>query len=461
MEPNDAPKKADILIEGNIIKEISEHITAPKGATVIDATGMIVFPGFIDCHRHTWQTQLRTVAADWHLWNYFVFMRNYYGSCYDAEDVYLGNLVGALESINAGITYLVDHSHCLNSPDHSDAAVKGLQDSGIRATFCYGFYNNPNHPDIKVHPATLEENWRYKDARRIKKEFFDGQKDSVIRFGLAPAEIERQSEESITKEVNFAREVGAKLITAHVAMGRYDRGRHLVSWMGRTNLLKPDMLFSHGSAFTDHELDLIKANGVGIVATPVTETNMGMGLPVAFRASRHGCNSSFGCDIISLNPADMFVQMQAALCAQRHEESEAWTGDIQTEMPQMQTPVVEVLEIATIGGAKSVGQAHEIGSIKVGKKADLCLLKCDTINTFPWSDPYGLLVQYAHSSNVDTVFINGKLLKHEGKLCHVDWPELRRRIGISTENILRRSNALKTEEAMKAADAKTYRFDSK
>ena len=121
-----------------------QNLQSPPDSTVIDATNAIVSPGFVDTHRHTWQTQLRTITSDFVLSDYAAHIRNVYGSCYTAHDAYIGNYCGALESIDNGITFLIDHSHIMNSPDHADAAVKGLRDSKIRAVFCYGLYENPS-----------------------------------------------------------------------------------------------------------------------------------------------------------------------------------------------------------------------------------------------------------------------------------------------------------------------------
>ena len=133
--------QGDVLIAGDTIVEVAPRIAAGD-AEAIDARHAIVSPGFVDTHRHVWQTQLRTCATDWSLFDYFCRMRSIFGSFYSPEDAYLGNYVGALEALHAGITTLVDHSHIMNSPEHADEAVRGLQESGIRGTFCYGLYPN-------------------------------------------------------------------------------------------------------------------------------------------------------------------------------------------------------------------------------------------------------------------------------------------------------------------------------
>lgn len=115
----------DVVIEDGFIKAVGPDLSSTADHTVLDATDAIVCPGFIDTHRHTWQTQLRTLCTDFVLSDYLLTLRHVYGSCYSARDAYLGNFCGALESIDNGITYIVDHSHIMNSPDHADAAVKG------------------------------------------------------------------------------------------------------------------------------------------------------------------------------------------------------------------------------------------------------------------------------------------------------------------------------------------------
>ena len=127
----------DVLIDGETITAVG-RITPGPDANVIDARKRIVMPGFVDTHRHTWQTPVRGVLPSCTLDEYFAGMLNNIGMQYRAEDVYIANLMGALEALNAGITTLLDWSHVNNTPEHSDAAVNGLTDAGIRAVYAHG-----------------------------------------------------------------------------------------------------------------------------------------------------------------------------------------------------------------------------------------------------------------------------------------------------------------------------------
>ena len=428
----------DVLIKDGIIAAVAPDIRALSDCTIIDGTDTIVSPGFVDSHRHTWQTQLRTLTADYVLADYFINVRNIWGSCYTAEDVYIGNYCGALESVDNGITFLVDHSHIMNSPQHADAAVKGLQDSNIRAVFCYGLYENPfwDGSCVDQDLSAKNPNWRLADARRIKDTYFaSNQPTDLVRFGFAPAEIESGTVQQAIDEVEFGRSLNSAIITGHVAMGKYDRGVHLIRHFQERSMLRPDLLLSHCAALQDDELRAASQNGVSLSSTPDTELQMGMGHPIAFKARKHGCCASIGIDIASNNPADMFQQMRLLIQAQRHLENETHAGP----RAKVAQRCAEVLEMATMGGAEAVGLADVIGSITPGKRADLLITRCDSTRMTPVHDPVAALVLYANGSDVDSVFVDGKLLKSKGKLVGVDWPKTRDELQHSARDIIERS----------------------
>ena len=413
---------------------------------MIDATNTIISPGFVDTHRHTWQTQLRTVCTDHVLADYFLHIRNIYGSRYTANDAYLGNFCGALESIDNGITFLLDHSHIMNSPPHADAAVRGLRDAKIRGVFCYGLYKNPAWPNsaMDAKRETETPDWRFDDARRVRSTQFNQsqQPTDLLRFGFAPAEIEVGGLDVAEKEVAFGRSLSAAVVTGHVGLGKFDSGIHLVRHFEQHNLLGPDLLFSHCSALDDDELDAVATRGVSLSSTPDTDLQMGMGHPIAFKAKSRGCIASLGIDVVSNNPADMFQQMRLLLQAQRHRDHDAGDGPPLT----ISRKCAEVLEMATMGGATAVGLKDVVGSITPGKRADLLITRCDSTRLAPVMDPVGALVLYANASDIDTVFIDGEMVKHKGNLVGVDWPSVRGELRRSTKEIFERSKKAPFEQ---------------
>ena len=169
---------------------------------------------------------------------------------------------------------------------------------------------------------------------------------------------------------------------------------------------------------------------------------MGMEHPIAFKANDRGCNASLGVDICSNSPADMFQQMRLMLQSQRYLQN------VQNpEVPlQIARKCMDVLELATMGGARAVGLGDVIGSITPGKRADLILTRCDSPRLTPVHDPVGALVLYANGSDIDTVFINGVPVKSEGKLTGVDWPKVREELRQSTTAIMARAKKAPMDE---------------
>ena len=426
--PDEQP--GDLLIQNGKIADILVGAAHPPGVEVIDAAGMIVLPGFVDTHRHTWQTQLRTVAADWTLFDYVVRMRSVYSAFYTPEDAYLGNLLGALEAINAGVTTVADHSHLVNSPEHADRLIGALEDSGVRAIFCYGFFVNPRHNPFSQEPGP---GWRYDDVRRIIKgrTSSDGNRVTV---GVSPQEPEAVPPEILHNEIRLCREVGAQTISMHVALGNYDGGGRVVEKLGRAGLLGPDMLFVHGASLTPGELDAIASCGAGLSSTPETELQMGMGQPIAFSARERGVRTSLGIDIVSNYAGDMFAQMRLALQSARALDNQRLAERHQAPR-RLGLKVKDALLLATIGGSKALNLENRVGALEKGKAADIVLIRTDSISLTPSPDAIASVVLGAGVADVDTVIIDGVVRKRAGKLVGVDLPLLLGRLRESASRI--------------------------
>ena len=128
----------DVLIEDGKIAEVAASLEVGD-AEVIDASETIVLPGFIDTHRHVWQSAMRGVTADWSLMDYFRGIRTRVAPAFRAEDMYAAQYAGALEALDAGVTTVVDYCHNLLTPDHAWESIRGLRDAGLRAVWCFGF----------------------------------------------------------------------------------------------------------------------------------------------------------------------------------------------------------------------------------------------------------------------------------------------------------------------------------
>jgi len=203
-------ENADVLIEGSKIAAVRPGISAPN-AEVISATRAIVMPGFVDTHRHMWEGILRNILPDGSLGDYFRDITGTLGPAYQPQDVYAGNLVSALGAIDVGVTTVLDWSHIHNSPEHTDAAVQALRDSGVRAVFGYG------SPQLGP-PNKWWEDTRHRypeDIRRLRTQYFSSD-DQLVTLALAGVPLPFDVAMSSWK---LARDVGAR-ITVHVGVGR-------------------------------------------------------------------------------------------------------------------------------------------------------------------------------------------------------------------------------------------------
>ena len=169
-------ESGDILVEGGKISAVAASL-GPLDAEVLDGTDRIALPGFVDTHRHSWQSLIRHVSTDWTLSQYFSGVRGVLGKEYQPEDMYAANLIAMLDALDSGITTLVDWSHNNNTPEHADAAVQAVLDSGIRAVWAYGNSNDEWLPISSVPQS--------RDIVRVAKQWF-GSKDARVTLALAP-----------------------------------------------------------------------------------------------------------------------------------------------------------------------------------------------------------------------------------------------------------------------------------
>ncbi|MEO8257978.1 MAG: amidohydrolase family protein [Acidobacteriota bacterium] len=396
----------DVLIENGIIKEIGRSIEAGD-AEIVDARHRIVMPGFIDTHRHTWQTPVRGILPSCTLDEYFSGMLDNIGIQYRPEDVHAANLVGALEALNAGVTTLLDWSHVNNTPEHSDAAIGGLTAAGIRAIYAHG-------------PAVGAQYWSYsphdhpEDVRRLRTRYFSSD-DQLLTLALAARAPGNTTPDVARHDWALARDIGAR-ISVHVGMRLTGVHVHHVQTLHELGLMGPDTIYIHCTDCTDQELDLIASTGGTTSLAPYVEMLMGHGVPPTSRLVARGVRPSLSVDVVSSAPGDMFTQMRTALVQDRILSFPA-TPD--TAFAPTLTHR-DVLEFATIDGARACALDGKVGSLTPGKQADIILIRTDQINVAPMIDPVATVVVCADTSNVDSVFVAGRPIKRNGQLLNVD-----------------------------------------
>lgn len=418
----------DVLVEDGVIAAVAPSLPVTD-AEVIDATGHLVLPGLVDTHRHTWQSLVRGICGDWTLGDYYFGIRLAISPAYTAADVRLGNRLGALDALNAGVTTLLDFSHCNNTPDHSDGAVLGLRDAGIRAAFCYGFFeSSPGASRFGEHPARLA------DFHRIADTHFAS--DGLLTLGVSLSELYGLPWDRTVAELAAARERRA-LVVNHTGCvwGSVLTGG--IAELDAHGLLGPDIVHVHCNTLDDGEWEAVARSGGKVSISVETELNMGMGRPVFARCHRHGIAPTLSADVISLNSGDLWHEMRFGLGLTRWEATEA--TNLAGAMPDaVTTTAKEALAWTTVNGAAALGLGDRIGSLTPGKRADLQLVGGGAFEQHPRIDPYATLVFQTTAADVRTVLVDGRVVKRDGALTGVDLPRLTAEADTAADAILGR-----------------------
>ncbi|WP_406478224.1 amidohydrolase family protein [Streptomyces platensis] len=392
----------DVLVEEGRIAAVGRGLPfdeADTGLEVIDARELIVLPGFVDTHRHVWQAVLRSAAVDESLDSYLGRILGDLSGRFTPADVYTGNLLGALECLDTGVTTVQDFSHVQYTPEHSAAAVEALEEAGIRAVFGYGY---PVFDD-----TARRADW----VRDVRTKYFPS-REALLTMALAPVGPSFAPPETVREDWLLARELGLP-IAVHVTAGPV--AMRPITALQEQGLLTAGTLYVHGNSLPDSELRLIAESGGAVAITPAIEASMRFGAPMAGRLRRAGIPTGLGADAVTSAPGDMFSQMRAALMSSHFDGN----GDGEADAPTVKA--ADVLRMATAEGAAALGLADEVGSLGIGKRADLVLLRADALNLAPVThDPIGAVVTAAHPGNIDTVLVDGRPVKRHGQLLYGD-----------------------------------------
>lgn len=409
---------ADVLIAGDSIVAVGPSLDVPEGTLEIDARGGILMPGMIDTHRHMWQTALRGYGGDWALSQYFVFYYLQHGEVFRPEDIYAGNLLSALESVDVGVTTTLDWSHALRTPDYADAALQAFDEIPGRFVLGYGNY--------------LGAPWEWTSEPTFRS-WVDRFPHSDM-LGLQIAFDVPDSEDFPEKAAfDFARDRGLRTTThAGVWGATTDLG---LDHMYRAGVMTPEITYVHAATLSPESYQKIAATGGTVSVATESEQSAGQGYPSTWELRKYGIPASLSMDTSVWWSADFFSAMRATLSSDRsrdHLEAHAKGETVNANRLRAE----DVIWMATMGGAKSLGMENLIGSITPGKKADLLLIKNDQSPAMtPILNPSAHVAYQAGTADIHTVVVNGRVVKYQGRRIGMDLTPVRDTVAASVEYV--------------------------
>jgi cytosine/adenosine deaminase-related metal-dependent hydrolase len=403
----------DLLIEDGKIREVKPNIdVSAEAVAVVDGNNRIVIPGFVDTHSHSYQGLMRGILIDGLLEpDYNRDVQRTLSPVFQTTDAYAGVLVTALGMIDAGTTGVVDISQVSHSPEHSDAVIQALRDSGIRAV--YSFHRGAG-------PAAQFP----QDIHRLAKVL--GSKDQLVTLALTTTVD--------PKMWTLAREVGVQAVQ-HIV------GKDLsepVLALGRAGLLRPGDEFIHCLTINDEAWRLIKDSGGQVSICAPIDMTMGHGIPAIQTALDHGFRPSLSSDHPCAIGTDFFTVMRTTSTLQRMQVLTRKRNGEQN-LPALLS-CRDMLEFATISGARCANLDSKCGTLTPGKEADLVMLKADQVGVWPLNNAAVTAVNLMSPTHVDSVFIAGKVKKWRGSLVGVDVARVTRLVAEARDGVFRRAN---------------------
>ena len=392
--------------------EIIEIGTEVKGdyETVIDGTGMIAMPGLINAHHHTWQTAIRGIGGNWKQREYFSVVHANIATHYKPEDIFIGNLIGSLNQINSGTTTIFDWSHGNATPEHTDSAIDALYTSGIRAVFGHGTVK-PDPKEGEPHFSTIPH--PRKEIERLRKGKLHNDTE-LVTLAMAILGPDYSTKEVTLKDFQLAKEFNL-LSSAHI-WGMPNRiVKEGYALLNKEGLLNEKHNIVHGNYLKEEEIKIIVDSGASVTSTPVAELQTHGVEPIVTKVSKLGGYPSIGSDLEIYSGAGMLDIIRSSLRSQRiFSNMKFYNEGMKGEKKSITTR--DALEWSTINNARALGMENKVGSLKPGKKADIILIDSESLNMAATKNPEQALVFHANESDIRFVFINGEIVKENGKL---------------------------------------------
>ncbi|WP_420310027.1 amidohydrolase family protein [Streptomyces sp. YS-B37] len=423
MDPELGTVHGDLLVEGDTIAAIGANLTA-DGAVAVDASGTLLAPGLVDTHRHAWEAQLRRIMPDVDdLGGYVMTTLAGYATVYRPEDMYIGTRLAALTALDSGITTMLDFSHNSRTREHSEAAIEALRDTGIRGV----------HASMGPHFGDWDHQWPA-DLSRLKDRYFSSN-DQLLTLRLATLATEEIAGPALAYGPELARTAADLAVGVSVdAVFGASGSRAVLSW-AEHGILGPDVTLIHSTGLSTEAWKAMGESGTTVALAPTSDAQIGLetAIPAVDEALAVGIRPGLSIDVEVALASDLFTQMRALLAIQRMRAVNAAYG---TGGEPSRITAYDVLDFATLQGARTNGLGDVTGSLTVGKKADLLVVQAEDINNMPLNDPIGTLVSGSDARNITAVFVDGQPRKWDGQVLDVNLPQLRAEVGASRDHVL-------------------------
>lgn len=413
----------DVHVKNGAIVAVGKNLRAP-GATVIDGRRSIVLPGLVDTHWHMWTSYMRSLAGDTPEKGYFP-LTTAYGQAMQPEDMYHGTRLAAAEAIYSGITTVCDNCHNVRSHDYAVADIKALQESGLRARWYYGaFRGMPNTRGIDMG-----------DVEALHRDWKSYSNDGLISMGLAWGGVgslrspkPKEEVDRARKEFETARGLGIP-IAVHLS-AKENAGPGEVEAHAKGNFFGKDVILIHVLSASPEEIKMVADGGSPISVSPGSELRIGYGLTKACDFMDAGILVCVSVDSVPLTGnASLFGILKLLRNA---ENAKAFN--------ECKLSARRALQMATIDGARALGIDDLVGSLKPGKRADLIMVSTNTVTMGVFTDPTHMLVEAAEPANVDTVVVDGRILKRAGKFTVLPAEEVIEGASASLATVRKRAN---------------------
>ena len=384
----------DVHIRNGVIVAVGKGLKAP-GAAVLNGQRMIVLPGLVDTHWHMWNTLLRSFAGERPNQGYFP-LTTAFGKIMTPDDMYHGVRLAAAEALHSGVTTVHDFCHNARSRAHAEADIRALQEAGLRARWSYGWPQGLADTQIS----------NMADVEGLHRDWANFSNDGLLSMGFAWRGMFRNTSlppEVYRSEFDIARRLGIP-ISAHVGSSEEARGQ--IAAHAKENLLGKDVQIVHAVSASPVEIEMLAKAGSPVSVSPGTEMRIGYGFPKVGEFLAAGVRLGVSVDNTVLggdaNLFGLLKMIRNIENAKSHDE--------------FKMSARRALELGTIEGARSLGIEDRVGSLKPGKRADVIMISTAHLNMGVFTDPAHMLVESAQAENVDTVIVDGRVLKRGGRL---------------------------------------------